>query len=447
MKRNALFILLQTALVGAYAKAAVVDPSDERGGEQSTTKIASDQQHAMPRVRILHLDGREIELDQLELTRDGFVRGRTDGGAEMWPQCDVLRITSLARSLGAERLADSHGRPTWEIRFNDGGMCRGVLLPRATGAPGRSVRFEIGLPEPVDLAISALSGLHRISATGDEARREFESRMSSREAGVDLLLIASEGRSVTLQGSLENLDDNGWEFNVGGKPRRGDFRQVQSFVLGAPAARIGSAAAWLDLSTGGRIACRITSADEKGVALTSDALGPLLVPWRLVRQIDLQSDRIVPLGRLVPTEDVQRSMPGALWPFRVDMNITGGAIRMSGMTYSRGIGVHAYQLLRYDLSGHYERFSAVVGVDDSVGGHGSVVFRVLADDRLLFESRTLRGGDAPQAVAIDISGASVLTLECDTADELDLSDHANWANAVLIRSVEKVKTKVEGESP
>ncbi len=445
--RSAQFILLQTVLVGAFGSAAIADTSVERGDEDVTIQKTAAQQNAVPRVRVLHLDGREIELEQVELTRDGFVRGRTDGGDESWPQSDVLRITPLARHQSAERLGDSLGRPIWEIRLNDGGMCRGVLLPRASGTAERSVRVDIGLPEPVDLSISALAGMHCISDSSEEARREFEARLAAREAGVDLLLIASDGKVVTLQGSLERLSDDGWEFNAAGKPRRGDFRQVRSFVLGAPAARIGSSTAWLDLATGSRIACQITAVDETGVTLSSEVLGSLVVSWGLVRQIDLQSDRIVPLGHLAPTEDVQRSMPGAAWPFRIDANVTGGAIRMSGMTYARGIGVHAYQLLRYDLGGRYERFSVVVGVDDSVGGYGSVVFRVRADDRILFESRTLRGGDAPQAVAVDISGASVLTLECDMADELDLSDHANWANAVLIRSAERAKSTAGGASP
>ncbi|MBK8269018.1 MAG: NPCBM/NEW2 domain-containing protein [Planctomycetes bacterium] len=95
--------------------------------------------------------------------------------------------------------------------------------------------------------------------------------------------------------------------------------------------------------------------------------------------------------------------------------------------------MHGYSSLTYELKGEFERFSAVIGVDDSVGGSGSVVFRVLGDGKALFESRVMRGGDAPESVVVDLAGLDRLTLECDTADELDLSDHADWANAVLIR--------------
>ncbi len=107
---------------------------------------------------------------------------------------------------------------------------------------------------------------------------------------------------------------------------------------------------------------------------------------------------------------------------------------MRSRVYEKGLGVHAYSSLTYKLGGQFERFVATVGIDDAAGEHGSVVFHVLLDGKPAFESAVLRGTDAPVSVSVDVSSAAMLTLECDDANDLDLADHADWADAALIRA-------------
>ena len=143
---------------------------------------------------------------------------------------------------------------------------------------------------------------------------------------------------------------------------------------------------------------------------------------------------MVYLSDMEPLKIEQDSMTGASWPPQRDKNVTGGSIRLGRRIYEKGIGVHADTTLTYKLDGQFERFSAVVGIDHSVGAYGSVVFRVRTDDTIRYESQLVRGGEAPRTVSVDVTGAKMLTLECDMARELDLSDHADWANALLIRT-------------
>ncbi|MCH8146858.1 MAG: NPCBM/NEW2 domain-containing protein, partial [Planctomycetes bacterium] len=81
----------------------------------------------------------------------------------------------------------------------------------------------------------------------------------------------------------------------------------------------------------------------------------------------------------------------------------------------------------------YERFAATIGIDDFVRPGGSVVFRVIGDGRVLFESGEITGRDAPRAIRVDMVGVKLLTLLVDLGEGLDLSDHADWAGARLIR--------------
>ncbi len=109
-------------------------------------------------------------------------------------------------------------------------------------------------------------------------------------------------------------------------------------------------------------------------------------------------------------------------------------MRIAGRHYSRGVGVHATTSLRYRLDGKYERFCAEAGIDDEAAPYGSVVFRVRGDDRELIQTPKLKGGDKPVTISVDVSGVNVLILEADAGDDLDLSDHADWAQARLIRA-------------
>lgn len=109
---------------------------------------------------------------------------------------------------------------------------------------------------------------------------------------------------------------------------------------------------------------------------------------------------------------------------------TTNLLTLAGTTYTNGIGVHATSLLHLQLDGGSRRFRAICGVDSfSANKRGSVVFRVLADGRSLFQSPKLAGGDAGVPVDIDVQGVKRLTLlALDGGDGID-HDHADWADA------------------
>ncbi len=112
----------------------------------------------------------------------------------------------------------------------------------------------------------------------------------------------------------------------------------------------------------------------------------------------------------------------------------GNPIAIGGRRFERGVGTHANSRWEIDLEGEGRRFSAWVGADDELPGHpGSVQFRVLGDAKLLWQSAVKRIGDAPDRVEVDVSGVQTLTLVVtDAGDGID-SDHADWADALVVR--------------
>lgn len=111
---------------------------------------------------------------------------------------------------------------------------------------------------------------------------------------------------------------------------------------------------------------------------------------------------------------------------------TGDMLRIGSQTYTNGLGHHANGRLVVWLGGDFARFEAEVGVQPCA--NGSVIFRVLADGKTLFDSGTLRSSDAPKAVSVSVSGAQELVLEAGDNGDGIACDMANWANARLLRS-------------
>ncbi|MFP4056775.1 MAG: NPCBM/NEW2 domain-containing protein [Candidatus Brocadiia bacterium] len=120
---------------------------------------------------------------------------------------------------------------------------------------------------------------------------------------------------------------------------------------------------------------------------------------------------------------------------RRDKSIEENPIRIRGEVFERGMGVHAVSELVYPLKPAYQRFVAVVGVDDEKNDtpSGSVTFEVQADGKTLFKSPVLTPFD--ERVSIDVpipDGAKQIHLLVGDGGDGIGCDHADWANAGFI---------------
>ncbi|HEX7315634.1 MAG TPA: NPCBM/NEW2 domain-containing protein [Pyrinomonadaceae bacterium] len=108
-------------------------------------------------------------------------------------------------------------------------------------------------------------------------------------------------------------------------------------------------------------------------------------------------------------------------------------ITLNGVVYPKGLGVHANSEVIYNLSERYSSFIADVGVDDEVTADGSVVFLVIADGTVIYNSGPMFSDSATQTINVNVVGVRELRLKVTDAENGDRSDHADWANARLVR--------------
>jgi hypothetical protein len=116
-----------------------------------------------------------------------------------------------------------------------------------------------------------------------------------------------------------------------------------------------------------------------------------------------------------------------------DLAGDGVTITLETVTYAKGLGVHAPSEITYALGGAYATFIADVGVDDEAMANGSVVFQVLLDDVVVFDSGTMTGATATKNVSVSTAGKQVLKLVVTDAADGVAFDHADWAGARLLK--------------
>lgn len=130
----------------------------------------------------------------------------------------------------------------------------------------------------------------------------------------------------------------------------------------------------------------------------------------------------------------------------------GQIITLNGVTYARGVGVHASEspspvsAISLNLGGNYGRFISDVGVDDEVSSGATVVFQVWGDGVKLFDSGTMRASTATQSVSVNVTGVQTLNLVITDAGDGSAFDHGDWAGARLIRSNAPMPTIFNGSS-
>ncbi|MFC9297556.1 sulfatase-like hydrolase/transferase [Streptomyces sp. NPDC057011] len=108
----------------------------------------------------------------------------------------------------------------------------------------------------------------------------------------------------------------------------------------------------------------------------------------------------------------------------------GTPIAFGGVTYPKGLGVHAPSEIVYHLGGRAARFTALVGIDDfstkqsSVGATRAIV---RGDGRTLLTTPTLTGAGGPVAIDLDVTGVRLLHLVVEDANARSSFDHTSWA--------------------
>lgn len=121
---------------------------------------------------------------------------------------------------------------------------------------------------------------------------------------------------------------------------------------------------------------------------------------------------------------------------RKDKNASNSTIKLNGLVFKKGLGVHANSEIIYNLGGQYTRFMSNIGPDDNTltdpNLDTSIYFKVYGDGQLLYDSGLMVTAPTytlPKEINIDITGINQLKLVVTDAGDGINTDNAVWANA------------------
>ncbi|MDD4279542.1 alpha-galactosidase [Candidatus Sumerlaeota bacterium] len=118
---------------------------------------------------------------------------------------------------------------------------------------------------------------------------------------------------------------------------------------------------------------------------------------------------------------------------QINKSVDGHPLTVAGTTYEKGLGTHADSVMIFALDGDVIRFKALVGIDDDgeKTRKGTVVFKVVGDSKVLWESGVIKSYEPAKECDVDVSGVKLLMLMCEGANDGITDDHGDWLNATF----------------
>ena len=176
------------------------------------------------------------------------------------------------------------------------------------------------------------------------------------------------------------------------------------------------------------------AASENVLRITLSDGSTRAVPLGTVAGIEQLDGPVVWLSSLSPSENVQTPYFGdRTIPARMDRNISGDVIRSGAHAYARGIGVHSYSRLSFDIDDRFAAFRTQFAIDGDLP-FADVTARILVDGRQVWKKKNVKAGPVSAPAILDIAGHKSLTLEVDYGENYDVQDRFNWIEPALLRT-------------
>ena len=329
---------------------------------------------------------------------------------------------------------ESGSSPDTLFHLADGGRLPGYLIDPPEPADALFARTALG--ETTKLPFEHLAAVQLADAVAfPRADEVLRAALNDRPAAEDVFITRETEDIKAPRGRLESLGVETGSFAFGGRSRGFSTEKAYAVVFAAgPAGAAGERFPMtISLSDGSIFSGSLERGDAETLSVSTSLGLSATVPISAVARLNIFSDRVVYLSDLTPVGERVEGVLHRPWPVRMDRNAAGGPLSIDGRSFEKGVGVHSRTELTYELGGRFEKFASSIGLDDAVRPRGSVVFRVSADGKVVFDSGLVTGADASRDVVLPVIGAKTMTLTVDYGDAVDLADQADWADARLIK--------------
>lgn len=372
-------------------------------------------------VTVLDADGHQ---------QRGTLQGWTAGAISLQDRLPLERVVSI--DFG--RPADALPAKSAALTFANGDTW--LARPMEIAGESLKVRWERYTPWPIqEVPLETLSALVLDLPAPGLARRRLWQDLETRSGGADLVVLTNGERTVD---QLLGLDGAFVELDRSGNPIKLDRRRVRAIGLDPDLTSFPETPG-LRLVFRFRDGSRVTAI--AAVQVEGDALR-LRLPW--------QADLTVPLGEICRcdvfgphVQSLAERKPVAVahtpflsehWQLVPNRNVWRGPLRVRGREFATGLGMHSQTIARFAIQPGDRELRTVVGIDDEAVPRGSARFRVAVDGRDVWTSPELTSQSEPLVVPpVRLTGGRELTLIVDFGEQADVSDYADWCDAIILR--------------
>ena len=306
---------------------------------------------------------------------------------------------------------------------------------------GRTLRLNVPGLGLITMPLDRIAAIRFPSPGGpaDEAV-EFDRTRSAARLAADLLVVRTPTGRTTLTGALEQLDTKGWRFVVAGRSLTGSLDRLSGIVFARPDREAGSppASNALRLATRGGDVIKATPLTLGADSMEAEILGHRIsIAWAEVARIEFQSDRVIFLRSLQPTEIHSMGFWGESWPVRASEEAPGGSAAAkpvgSANDASRTMKIHSGTRATYAVPEGSERLEGSVRLGANPGVTPSIIrVRILEGERELF-AESLTFGNLPKAIGLEVRGLAKVTIEVETEKGPGIGTFALCTNVRFIR--------------
>lgn len=281
--------------------------------------------------------------------------------------------------------------------------------------------------------MASLAALRRHGEPDESADQAFGSAVQDRHPSQDTLIIRGRDTIQRLRGVTISLDPREGAFRWRQREVPLDSPKVLGLVFAAPPTEAPPPGVTCRLIDGSILCGRLVGSDITTMTLAHPLAGEVTLPLTAIRELTFRNANVRFLSDTDPIEYVFEPFGVTRWPWRRNRSVADRPLRIGGQTYERGIGMHARSTLTFAVDEGYTRLAAVIGIDDACGPDGVAIFRVMADDAILFDSGLVAGSDEARSILVPLNGARRISLMVDFGDGIDLGDQADWADVRVIR--------------
>lgn len=363
------------------------------------------------------LDGSEITGKSVTAITDGEV---LITGEKEPADLNLLRLIKTdAKAVPNDRKASIF------LRWIDGSQ----VLADTLSIKGERVTTTSEFGEDFTLPIDAIQRI-RLKPEVNEDR--YKQAFARPQGDLDTLLVELDDEIQKVEGFIVRIDETEIEYEFENERATFAREKVYGIVLAKPELEVPYHQAKVITTKGNVLHANVEALAAGKLSLKTLADTSITLPWSSVSEMALNADRLAFLSDLKPIDYNKMPIVAPDRDWASDKSVAGNPMRLAEKTYRKGIGMVSGMTLVFEPASAYDIFSATIGIDDATGNLGDCTFVVVKDRKEVFR-KNMKGSDSPQKVNLNISDAETVTLSVEYAADLDLSDHANWAEACFIK--------------